>query len=213
MQNISSAVVPRKAPPLRWLFLLAAALVAIFALSTPGWADTCTVVNLVHPITCTIPEQNPELTSTITLTGLSLTAQAQGMVLIWDDKNHTLLSDVVTFTNVGNVATVAFTSDTDGVVVVPPGLTVLGSFTESDKPFFISLALGNGQSLKAKICSDVNENTGCHGGSDSIGLSLGTSSVPEPGTFVLLGTGIVGSGAWRLAAGSLGRRLLKRIRT
>jgi hypothetical protein len=133
------------------------------------------------------------------------------MVLIYDDSTHTVLSDVVTFTNVLGVATVAFASDTDLAVLKASGLPILGSFTESNKPIFISLALGNGEFLRAKICSDLNETAGCNGGSDSIGLSLGNTAVPEPSTFLLLGTGIVGSGAWRLAAGSSVRRLLKRI--
>jgi hypothetical protein len=147
----------------------------------------------------------------VTLTGVAFTAQAQGIVLLYDDSTHTLLSDIVIFSNVGGVATVAFASDTDGIPVTAQGLPILGQFTESDKPVLISVALGNGQFLRAKICSDLGETAGCSGGSDSIGLSIGKTSIPEPGTFVLLGSGLVGSGAWRLATRSVGRRLLKRV--
>jgi len=147
----------------------------------------------------------------VTLTGLTFTAQAQGIVLIYDDFTHTLLNDVVTFTNMGGVATVAFVSDTDGIPVTAQGLPILGQFTESDKPILISVALGNRQFLRARICSNVGESPSCSGGSASIGLSIGKTSIPEPGTFVLLGSGLVGSGTWRLAARSLGRRFLKRV--
>jgi hypothetical protein len=183
-------------------------------MSSPSWADSCSTVSLSlnsQPIHCTIPEANPEVALSVTLTGLTFTGQAQGMVLIYDDSTHTLLSDVVTFTNVGGVATVAFVSDTDGIPVTAQGLPILGQFTESDKPILISVALGNGQLLRAKICSDVGESPSCSGGSDSVGLSIGKTSIPEPGTFILLGSGLVGSGAWRLAARSVGRRLLERV--
>jgi hypothetical protein len=178
------------------------------------WADSCSTISLSlggPPVTCTLPEQSPELTLTTTLSGLLFTAQAQGMVLIYDDSAHTLLSDVVTFSNVGGVATVTFLSDTDLSTITASGLPVLGSFTEGHKPIFISVALGNGNSLRAKICSDVNEKTGCPKASDSISLSERTSVVPEPGTFILFSSGLLSSGALKFSSMWRKRRLGRRI--
>jgi hypothetical protein len=194
---------------------LVAMLGVVLLISNLGWADSCSTVSLsLHgkPVTCSIPEQKPELALNVTLTGLSFTAGAQGMVLIYDDSAHTLLSDVVTFTNVGGVATVAFASDTDLAALVAPGLPILGQFTEGSGPFFISAALGNGNFVRAKICSDT-EVQNCGGASDSIRLSEHTTSVPEPGTFILLGSGLFGSGALKLSAGSLRWRLLNWMRS
>jgi len=214
MQATALPIVPQKAAMLRQPLTLVAVLVAVLGMSNLGWANSCSTLSLTNkPITCTIPEQTPEIALTSTLTGLSFTAQAQGIVLIYDDSTHTLLSDIVTFTNVGGVATVGFVSDTDGIPVTLQGLPILGQFTESNNPISISVALGNGQFLQAKICSDVGESPSCHGASDSIGLSVGSTAVPEPGTFVLIGSGLLGSGVLRFSAGSLGRRLLKRLRT
>jgi hypothetical protein len=208
VQTASGSIFPRGAPALLRLVALLVAPASMLAMPSLGWADACSTLSLSsnsQPINRTIPETK------VTLTGLTLTGQAQGMVLIYDDSTHTLLSDVVTFSNVGGVATVAFVSDTDGIPVTAQGLPVLGQFTESDKPILIYVALGNGQFLRAKICDDVGDSPSCSAGSGSIGLSIGKTSIPEPGTFVLLGSGLVGSGAWRLAARSAGRRLLKRV--
>jgi hypothetical protein len=107
------------------------------------------------------------------------------------------------FTNAGGVATVTFLSDTDLSTVTTSGLPILGQFTEGHKLIFISVALGNGNFLRAKICSDVNETTGCSGTSDSISLSERSSVVPEPGTLLLFGTGLFSTGVLKF------RRLLK----
>jgi hypothetical protein len=190
---------------------LVAALVVVLLLSSPGWANSCSTITLSvngPPVNCTIPETTPEPPLISTLTGLSFTTQAQGMVLIFDDASHTMLSDVVAFTNVNGVATVTFLSDTDLTALTGLGLPILGQFTESSYLIPMSLALGNGNFLNVLICSDVEGGT-CYGASDCIRMSQGTTAIPEPGTFLLLGSGLFGSGALKLSAGSLRRRLLK----
>jgi PEP-CTERM motif len=212
VQTAAVSIFPHRAPALLRLVALLVAPASMLAMPSLGWADACSTLSLSsnsQPMNRTIPEAKPEAARSVTLTGLTLTGQAQGMVLIYDDSTHTLLSDVVTFSNVGGVATVAFVSDRHGIPVTAQGLPVLGRFRESDQPILIYVALGNGQFLRAKICGDVGESPSCSAGGGPIGLSIGKTSIPEPGTFVLLGSGLVGSGAWRLAARSGGRRLLK----
>jgi hypothetical protein len=214
VQTASGSIFPNRAPALLQLVALLVTLASMLAMPSLGWAGSCSTLSLSlnsQPINCTIAEANPEVALSLTQTGLTFTGQAQGMVLIYDDSTHTLLSDAVTFTNVGGVATVAFVSDTDGIPVTAQGLPILGQFTESDKAILISVALGNGQFLRARVCGDVGASPTCSGGSAPIGLSIGKTSIPEPGTFVLLGSGLVGSGAWQLAARSVGRRLHKRL--
>lgn len=86
----------------------------------------------------------------------------------------------------------------------PLGFPVLGKFSGSNDPIFVSLLLGAGQPLSTKTCSDSAEDSSCSGGSDAISFSIGKFTVPEPGTFYLLGSGLVtsgllGRGARRLA--------------
>jgi hypothetical protein len=67
----------------------------MLAMSSLGWADSCSTLSLAsngQTINCTIPEASPEVALSVTLTALTFTAQAQGMVLIYDDSTHTLLS-------------------------------------------------------------------------------------------------------------------------
>lgn len=207
---VLTPLIPQKSPKYTWPLILIAPFLFVLLSSNIGWATSCSTISLSlggASVTCNIPEKTPEVSVVATLSNLSFTAQAQGMVLIYDDAAQTILSDVVTFTDVAGVATVTFVSDTDLSTITASGLPILGQFTENHKPIILSLALGNNDFLRVKICSDVNEKTGCKKSSDSISLSERSSgTVPEPGTFILLGSGLLGS-AWQR------RRLFKGMRS
>jgi hypothetical protein len=77
--------------------------------------------------------------------------------LRFSSRRTRILSDVVTFTNVGGIATAAFFSDTDGTPLLAQGLPIRGQFTESNKPVSVFVALVNGQFVNAKVCRDLAE--------------------------------------------------------
>lgn len=195
-------------PRSHWLLISVTLLMTVLAMPSKSWANSC-IGPVSLPVFCTISEDTPEVVVGAVLTGLTFGASAQGVVVIYDDAAHTLVSDVAVFTNVLGVATVGFISDTEGVVPVPSGLPILGKFTEGN-PFSISVALANGNFLTASICSDVTESSGCSGGSDSIGLAQTTSPVPEPGTLLLVGSGLLSSAlVFRKRSGGKTRSLFK----
>jgi hypothetical protein len=197
---MSLPILPLRARKSRQVLVFTAVIATVLAVSSVSWADSCPAIISLNPtVTCTVPETNPELPMTVSMRYLSFTSQAQGVVLIYDDPAHSVLSDVVTFVNVNGMATAVFASNSEGTLTVPPNQPVLGTYTEGQGFILLSLGLTNGKVLHAGICTDVNETASCNGGSDSLRLSVGNASVPEPGTLYLLATGVVGVaiGAWR----------------
>jgi len=128
---------------------------------------------------------------TVGITNLSFTAQAQGIVLIYGDSSHTMLSDAIAFFNVNGMATAVYLSDVGRFSTLPVDLPILAQLNESQGPINLSLALTNGQFLHAAFCGDLSETGNCKGSDEALKLSLGTMPVPEPGTFLLMGSGLL----------------------
>lgn len=178
-------------------------MVAVFIFSSIGWADSCpAVISLTNndpQITCVIPQSTSELTTTVSLKYSSFTSAAQGVVLIYTNSSHTVLADMVTFIdNKSGQATAVFVSDMNGSVPVPPGLPVLETATQGQF-VFLTLGLTNGKFLHAGICTSVGGASNCNGGGESLRMSIGNGTVPEPATLVLLGTGLLGVGVRKIA--------------
>src|SRR5258708_1621310 len=130
--RIKESSVPTASLPTRFIrvqksiLIIAAAMAAVLILSSASVADSCpaviTLTNSNPQAPCVVPETNPELPMTVSLKYSAFTSAAQGVVLIYDDAAHTILSDVVTFSNLNGLATAVFTSDSNGTASVPPGL-------------------------------------------------------------------------------------------
>jgi hypothetical protein len=200
---------PIRMASLQRALIVTAVLGTVLMLPSISWADSCGAIislnNTTPQVTCVMPNTGSQNSMTVGMKYMSFSTQAQGSVLVYSDSTHTSLNDVITFENVNGMATIVFSSSLTGGLTAPDG-PILGTYTSDQSFIFLSLALTNGKVMHAGICTDAGGGTACNGGPDSIRLSVG--NVPEPGTFMLLGSGVLGYGAWGLAAGSRAKRLL-----
>ena len=188
--------------PTKFNRLFACALVVgfVLCLSSASWADSCssfvTLSNSNPQALCVMGVSNPQQTMSVGLQYLSFASQSQGEILIYSNSLQTQLADIVTFTNVHGVATITVIPDSTGTTV--PSMPILGTYSEGPTQgyVFLSLALTNGKDLHLGVCTSATGLDNCNGGPASIRMSVG--SVPEPGTLFLLGTGLMGSGAWTM---------------
>jgi len=175
-----------------------AILVAIFAallfLPAQTWAHSCSTVTSLNalPTVCTLSQAASGF-SAVTLIAVSSAASSQEAVLIYDNAARASLSDAAIFSRVKGVARVTFLSGPRQKLALPRDLAILGIFTEKHSPIMASVALMDGQFLDAKICSNV-AGPGCRDTSDSIQLKVSKSMIPEPGTFLLVGSSMLGAG-------------------
>ena len=126
------------------------------------------------------PKQGKELGefATLTLNHLRVGAITHGKVLL-DDDGHTVVKDAVVFDDMDRPA----------------------------RSMRIPGVLGKDNFLRAPLCADRDDGRNCSGPNELIALN-NTSPIPEPGTLVLVGSGIVGSGLWRLRGWTLPRRFM-----
>lgn len=181
--------------------LLGCAVALVFlAMPVASWASTCSggivqLTNLNPQALCVMAVSNPQLPMSVSLQYISFAPTAEGAVLIYSNSLHTQLADIITFTDVHGMATITVTVDPSSGSV-PPDMPVLGSYVQgpSQTYIYLSLALTNGKDLHVGICTAAPGTENCNGGPASIRMSVGR--VPEPDTLLLVGTGLMGSGAW-----------------
>lgn len=182
----------------------------VFGLPVASWANSCSgqiqLTNSNPQVTCVIPQSTNEQSMTVDLKYLTFAPQSVGEVLIYSNSLQTQLSDIVTLTNVNGVATITFIPDASGVT--PPNLPVIGTYSLGQNGTYqlLSLELSNGKDLHLGICASAGALSSCNGGADSIKMSVG--NVPEPGSFLLLGTGLLGVGL--LGRKTVGRKFPRR---
>ena len=192
----------------RYLFVTAA-VIAVLAMSGASWATSCSgsisLTNSNPQALCVMPEASPVQPMTIDFKFMAFSSQSVGSVVLYTNSLDTTIADVITFSNVNGVATISFTPNSNGTMTVPSG-QILGSYTAGGYQF-VSLSLTNGKTMHVGICSSSSD--GCSGGADSLRISVGA---PEPGSFFLMGTGLLGPGLWGLATGRL-RRFVRSVKS